>query len=123
MRRGDPGCEALCGERMSRSESEPVLAALRLLEMAIPSEGVKPDRNREVMSASTCSVSRGWNGQRVRTGRLRNLGDPAGCWLQQHLEGMHNLRTGPGWKSDRPIVAKKRVTTVERRGLTVNTSL
>jgi hypothetical protein len=30
---------------------------------------------------------------------------------------------GPGRKSDGLIVAKKRVMTVERRGLTVNTSL
>ena len=36
---------------------------------------------------------------------------------------MHNLSNGLGWESDRPIVAGKRVTTVERRGLTVNMSL
>jgi hypothetical protein len=60
----------------------------------------------------------------VETDRPRNLGDPAG-WRQrcpQRTEGIHNLGSGSVWESDRPIVARKRVTTVERRGLNVNTS-
>jgi hypothetical protein len=75
------------------------------------------------MSASTCSISRGRYGQRMWKGRSRNLGDPAECRQRQHLGGMNNPRRGSGRKSDGPIVARKRVTTVERRGLTVNMSL
>jgi hypothetical protein len=36
----------------------------------------------------------------------------------QRPEGIHNRGNGPGRESERPIVVKKRVTTVERRGLT-----
>jgi hypothetical protein len=36
--------------------------------------------------------------------------------------GMHNCMTCPGRESDRLVVAKKRVTTVERRGLSVDRS-
>jgi hypothetical protein len=54
----------------------------------------------------------------VRTERSRNLGDPA-----QHSggaagvdAGRHNRIGGCGRESDRLIVARKRVMTVERRG-------
>jgi hypothetical protein len=108
---------------MSRSNIEPIVASLRKAETASLSEMVKPVRNREAMSTSTCSVSRGRYGQHVRIGRSRNLGDPAECRQRQHPGGMHNPWCGSGRKSDGLIVAMKRVTTVERRGLTVNTSL
>ena len=53
------------------------------------------------------------------TERSRNLGDPAqgdGLGVGAHA-GRHNRRGGScGWESERPIVARKRVMTVERRG-------
>jgi len=36
---------------------------------------------------------------------------------RQRVGGIHNPDSGSGRESDRPIVAGKRVTTVERRGL------
>jgi hypothetical protein len=36
--------------------------------------------------------------------------------------GMHNQTACTGWESDRLIVAKKRVTNAERRGLSVDMS-
>jgi len=36
------------------------------------------------------------------------------------VKGINNRHIGPGRESDRPIVAGKRLTTVERRGLTGN---
>ena len=52
------------------------------------------------------------------TERPRNLGDPTpldGLCVRRRA-GMHNGASGGGRESDRPIVARKRVTTVERRG-------
>jgi len=55
----------------------------------------------------------------VGTERLRNLGDPAqrdGLCVGGRA-GRHNrIGGGCGRESDRPIVARKRVMTVERRG-------
>ena len=51
---------------------------------------------------------------------VRNLGGPA-AWEWKHnqrLAGIHNCESDAGRESERPIVAKKRVTTVEPRGLT-----
>jgi len=80
---------------------------------------MKPAASDEAMGASSRWACRGERGQRVETDRPRNLGDPAG-WRRrrrQRSEGIHNLGSGPDRESDRPIVAGKRVTTVERRGL------
>ena len=54
---------------------------------------------------------------------MRKLGDPAVRERQrnQRLAGINNRECGAGRESERPIVAEKRVTTVERRGLTENT--
>jgi hypothetical protein len=40
---------------------------------------------------------------------------------QQSWAGINNRPTSEDGESDRPIVARKRVMTVERRGLNVNT--
>lgn len=47
------------------------------------------------------------------------LGRPAGrlAWRQQAATGNHNRRRGPSRASERPIVAMKRLTAAERRGL------
>ena len=54
--------------------------------------------------------------QRVGTDQSRSLGDPAG--QRESLDAARENITWwrPGRESDRPIVAKKRVMTVERRG-------
>ncbi len=112
--------EALRGEHVSRSASEPEVASLWKTEAASPRDRVKPASDGEATSRCTHRASRGGNGQHAWTDRSRNLGDPAGCRKRQRRKGMHNLSNGLGWESDRPIVAGKRVTTVERRGLTVD---
>jgi hypothetical protein len=50
--------------------------------------------------------------------RPRNLGDPVQCdgLCVGGRAGRHNRAAGCGRESERPIVARKRVTTVERRG-------
>ena len=46
---------------------------------------------------------------------------PGGPWWSQRPKRMHNRRSGSDRESDRPIVAKKRVMTGERRDLSSNT--
>ena len=121
--RSDPHGEALRGKHVSRSESEPVSASLSKAKAANPPEGVKPDTDGEVTSVGTRPAFRGGCGQRAWTDRPRNLGGLAGRWQQQRRGGRHNPTIGPGQESDRPVVAGKRLITVEPRGLTVDVSL
>jgi len=82
---------------------------------------MKPDIGGEATSKRICRAFRGGWGQRAGTDQLRNLGDPAGrgrVSRPQRPEGTHNQGIGSGRESERLIVARKRVTTVERRGLT-----
>ena len=55
-----------------------------------------------------------------------DLGDPRErCpqqWEHKRRVGMHNRATCPGRESDRLVVARKRVTTAEQRGLSVDMS-
>jgi len=80
---------------------------------------LKPAIDREATGTSTDRTFRGERRQRVGTERPRNLGDPAqrdGRCVGGRA-GRHNrIGSGCGRESDRLIVAKKRVTTVERRG-------
>ncbi len=101
---------------MSRSVSEPDSVSLRLVKAASLSKVRKPEISGEVMGASSRWAFRdGW-GRRAETDRLRKLGGPAGWERSQPGAGRHNLFCGPGRESDRPIVAKKRLIPVERRG-------
>ena len=106
---------------MSRSESKPVSASLhKTVGTASLPEKVKPDMSGiEIMSEGSQTVLRGDSGQRAETDRSRNLGDPAGCWKQQRRGGINNPAFGSGRESDRLIVARMRVMTVEQRGLAV----
>ena len=84
---------------------------------------VKPATGDEETGAVHRRAFRGGWGQRAGKDSLRKLGDPAE-WKRkrnQRLAGIHNRECGAGRESERPIVAEKRVTTVERRGLAENT--
>lgn len=110
--------EASNGKRVSRSGSEPDSASLREVEVANPPDRMKPaisGRDNE----STRWTSRGGWGRRARKEWSRNLGGPAGREAERvfQRQGECITRNGPGRESDRLIVAEKRLTTVERRGL------
>src|SRR5215475_12007619 len=81
---------------------------------------MKPDIGGEAMSKHSSDLP-GWLGTARRNRSVEDPGRPgrAGKGNQnQRPEGIHNRGNGPGRESERPIVARKRVTTVERRGLT-----
>ena len=69
----------------------------------------------EEAGKSNRRTRRGERGQRAWTDQPRNLGDPAERKENSDREDI--TCRGTGRESDRPIVAGKRVTTVERRGL------
>jgi len=79
---------------------------------------MKPDTGDEVWAEAVVGLSGvlgdGARGQ-IRRGtweaRRRGRGN------RQRLGGIHNPGSGSGRESDRPIVAGRRVTTEERRGL------
>ena len=81
-------------------------------------EELKPAIGGEATGRSNRRTYRGERGQRAGTARSRNLGDPAqqGGLCVDGGAGRHNRAAGCGRESERLIVAKKRVTTVERRG-------
>src|SRR5919109_5549559 len=68
-------------------------------EAVVGLSGVLVDGARGQIRRGTWEARRGGGGDRQRPG------------------GIHNPGSGPGRESDRPIVAGKRVTTVEPRGL------
>jgi hypothetical protein len=80
---------------------------------------VKPETGGEETGASIRRASRGGWGQRAGKDSSRNLGDPV-VWKRKRdrrFAGIHNRERDTGRESERPIVAAKRVTIVERRGL------
>ena len=94
--------------------------------MASPPTRMKPDKTvGEATGIGSQGTFRGGWGQRAGKDSSRNLGDPAVRERQrdQRFAGIHNRRTSTGRESERPIVAGKRVTTVERRGLTESMNL
>ncbi len=87
----------------------------------------KPATSDEATDESRRWAHRGERGQRAWKEQ------PRGTWETRQSSagrknkherdvGMHNYMTCPGRESDRLVVAKKRVTTVERRGLSVDKS-
>src|SRR5439155_20932470 len=79
---------------------------------------MKPDTDDEVTGTCSRRAFRGGWGRCVWTDRSRNLGVPAEWQTDcQRSEGRDNLGSGSGRESDRLRVAGKRVTNVERRGL------
>lgn len=111
--------EASGGEPTSRSASELESASIHTVEVASLPEMLKPAIDREATGVGTGRAFRGEWRQRVGTERPRNLGDPAqrdGLCVGGRA-GRHNrIGGGCGRESDRLIVARKRVTTAERRG-------
>ena len=79
---------------------------------------LKPATGGEATGMCNRRACRGERGQRAGTERPRNLGDPASQDASgvRRRAGRHNRTRGGGRESERLIVAKKRVTTVERRG-------
>ena len=103
---------------MSRSASELKAASLHKVKVARLSKVVKPDTGGEATGVCSRRAFRGEWRQRAGRERPRNLGDPV-----QHdglsvgdQAGINNREDGCGRESDRLIVARKRVMTVERRG-------
>jgi hypothetical protein len=105
--RSNPQGEVLRGEPASRNAIELDSASLRYLGAANLSGMPKPATVGEVTFTCSQLAPRGGWRQRVGTERLRNLGDPKSCFTA--------LR-----ESDGLIVAKKDLTRLERRGLTVS---
>ncbi len=111
--------EASRGEPASRSASELESASLHKVRVASLPEKLKPAIDREATGASTDRTFRGEWRQRAGTERPRNLGDPAQrdeLCVGGRAERHNRIGGGCGRESDRLIVARKRVTTVERRG-------
>ena len=104
---------------MSRSDKRTRFGlVIRSRRWPVSPDEMKPATDGEATGMCSRRACRGERGQRAGTERPRNLGDPA----QQDARGVrrragrHNHTRGCGWESERLIVAKKRVTTVERRG-------
>ncbi len=116
----------------SRSGSEPGSASLTRSEMkaaSLPNK-MKPATSDE---ATDEKQSLGISGVRGDSARGKNSRGgpgrpdravPSRRSSREHKRrvGMHNYTTCTGRESDRPIVTRKRVTTVEQRGLSVDTS-
>ena len=105
--RSNPQAEARCGEPASRNASELDSASLHYMGVANLPERVKPATDDE--ATPSC-----------------NRGAPRGDWRQRvGKEKSRNLR-GPRWvatpvrESDDPIVARKGLTSLERRGSAVS---
>ena len=106
--RSNPQGEVLRGEPTSRNAIELDSASLHYKTgVANLSEMLKPATVGEVTFTCSQLTPRGDWRQRVGTERLRNLGDPKCCFTAVR-------------ESDGLIVAKKDLTRLERRGLTVS---
>ena len=81
-------------------------------------EMVKPETDPEATSVCRGSANRGDWERRARKDMPRNLGDPT-RWRRSNCVAECIRLCGPGRKSDAFIVARKRVTTAERRDATV----
>ena len=111
-----PCAEALRSEPASRNASEPESASLRKFEGRLALQRVaKPVADDEAISGSSHRDFRGGRGRRA--GR-----DQSGTWETQPVggDGVNGIREEIigiriGWESDGLIVARNRVTTVERR--------
>lgn len=101
--RSNPQAEARNGEPMSRNASELDSASLLYSRVAKLPKMLKPDTDGEETFAGSRRTLRGDWRWRVGKDNSRNLRDPAGCR-----------------ESDGPIVARKRLINVERRGSTVD---
>ena len=107
--RSNPQVEALCGEPASRNASELDSASLRRKSgVANHSDLLKPATvGEKTFTGSQLTPRGGWR-QRVGKERSRNSGDPMPTFVLSE------------WESDGLIVAKKGLTILERRGLTVS---
>ncbi len=104
---------------MSRSESEPIRPRERVkLRVASPPLWMKPATGDEAWVRAVVGLS-GVLGDGARGQISRGTWEArrGGGRDRQRLGGIHNPESGTGRESDRPIVAGKRVMTVERRGL------
>jgi hypothetical protein len=97
--RSNPQAEARNGEPMSRNASELDSASLRCSRVAKLPNKLKPDIGGEETFAGSRRTLRGDWRWRVGKDNSRNLRSPAGCRV-----------------ADGPVVAKKRLINVERRG-------
>ena len=123
--RSNPIGEASGGEPRAVAKANPYRPRYTNCKWPVRLRVMKPETSDEARGASSRWTCRGERGRRVETDRSRNLGDPAG-WRRRRRQrsgGRHNLGSGPDRESDRPIVAGKRVMTVEPRGLSSNEQL
>ena len=105
--RSNPQAEARCGEPASRNASELDSASLHYMGVAILSDRVKPATDDEATPVCNHWAPRGDWRQRVGKEKSRNLRGPR--WVAT-----------PVRESDDPIVARKGLTSLERRGSTVS---
>lgn len=107
--RSNPQGEALEDESVSRNASEPDSASLHYLGVVNQSDLPKPATIDEAIFVCSQWTSRGDWGQRAEKALLRNLGDPetGNCFRE----------------SDDPIVVKKGLIHLERRGSVVSVQL
>jgi hypothetical protein len=107
VERSNPQGEARSGEPASRNASELDSASLRYKGAANLPEMVKPANiGEETFESNRCALRGGWR-QRVGKEKSRNLRDPASA-------------TACRRESDGLIVARKGLTSLERRGPTVS---
>jgi len=107
--RSNPQVEARSGEPVSRNAIELDSASLRYkIGVTSPRYWLKSETGEEVTFICTCQTPRGAWRQRAGKEKSRNLRDPQPTFVWSERE------------SDGLIVAKKRLTILERRGLTVS---
>ena len=122
MAEGNPSHEAPRSESAGRSNSEPELASLQSTGVTNLQERVKSGTERDKISEKSVQAPRGYKGQHVEKEQSRNLGGPhEQCTRHKPNRGNHNAGLVSSRESEGSIVAKKEVTTLERRGLTADT--
>jgi len=114
--RSNPQAEALASKPASRNPSELDSASLHLLGVTNLPDMLKSVINEEAILECIRWTPRGDWRQRAGKEKSRNLRDPQG--LRMSVTGEVN---SPLWKSDTFIVARKGLTSLERREVTVNT--
>jgi hypothetical protein len=119
---GEWGWSPQDNEDVSLSASELDSASLHYSLAAKPPDWLKPANNEEVMSISThCAIRGDWRKRASKDCRetpgypLRRI--PSGLMVRHKLMGIHNHECSRGWRSERPILAKKQGNACGAKGL------
>ena len=121
MDESNPLHEASGNESVGRRNHEPKSASLSTSGVTNLLKLVKSDTGRDKIPEETDQTPRGERGQHAEKEQSRNLGGPCEqCVGHKPNKGNHNLDTGTQRESEGSIVARKEVTTLERRDLTAD---